>query len=39
VKFINRQPLHEVAIEVWTPDGVTLVKPFQIVVMISLSIG
>jgi hypothetical protein len=39
VKVINRQPLHEMATEVWTPDGITLVKPFQIVVMVSLSIG
>ncbi len=39
MKVISRQPLHEKNSEVWTPDGIVLVKPFQIVVMVSLSIG
>ena len=39
MKLIDRQPLHEESSEVWTPDGLALVKPFQIVVMVSLSIG
>jgi hypothetical protein len=39
MKVIDRQPLHEISSEVWTPDGIALVKPFQIVVMLSLSIG
>jgi hypothetical protein len=39
MKLINRQPLPEENSEVWTPDGLALVKPFQIVVMVSLSIG
>jgi len=39
VKIIDRQPLREGASEVWTPDGIALVKPFQIVVMVSLSLG
>ena len=36
---VDRQPLHEGSSEVWTPDGIALVKPFQIVVMVSLSLG
>jgi len=39
MKLIDRQPLHERSSEVWTPDGIALVKPFQIVVMVSLSAG
>jgi hypothetical protein len=39
MKLIDRQPLHEGSSEVWTPDGVALVKPFQIIVMVSLSLG
>ena len=39
MKVIDRQPLHEKNSEVWTPDGIALVKPFQNVVMVSLSIG
>src|SRR5438270_389024 len=39
MKVIDRQPLHEKNSEVWTPDGIALVKPFQIVVLVSLSIG
>jgi len=39
VKIIDRQPLREGSSEVWTPDSIALVKPFQIVVMVSLSIG
>ena len=39
MKLIDRQPLREETSEVWTPDGIALVKPFQIVVMVSLSIG
>jgi hypothetical protein len=39
VKIIDRQPLHAARSEVWTPDGIALVKPFQIVVMVSLSLG
>jgi hypothetical protein len=33
MKLIDRQPLHEVSSEVWTPDGIALVKPFQIIVI------
>ena len=32
MRLIDRQPLREESSEVWTPDGVALVKPFQIVV-------
>jgi len=39
MKVIDRQPLHEAASEVWTPDGIGLVKPLQIIVMVSLSLG
>jgi len=39
VKIIDRQPLREGTSEVWTPDGIGLVKAFQIVVMVSLPIG
>jgi hypothetical protein len=39
VKIIDRQPSHPARSEVWTPDGPALVKPFQIVVMVSLSLG
>ena len=39
MKIIDRQPIGEGNSEVWTPDGLALVKPFQIVVMVSLSIG
>jgi hypothetical protein len=39
VKLIDRQPLPERTSEVWTPEGIALVKPFQIVVMVSLSVG
>jgi hypothetical protein len=39
MKLIDRQLLPEVASEVWTPDGIAQVKPFQMVVLISLSIG
>jgi hypothetical protein len=39
VKIINRQPLREGTSEVRTPDGIAAVKPYQIVVMVSLSIG
>jgi hypothetical protein len=39
MKLIDRQPLRPESSEVWTPDGIALVKPFQIVVMVSLSLG
>ena len=39
MKIIDRQPLHAARSEVWTPDGIALVKPFQIIVMVSLSLG
>lgn len=39
MKLIDRQPLREESSEVWSPDGAALVKPFQIVVMVSLSVG
>jgi hypothetical protein len=39
MKLIDRQPLRAECSEVWTPDGIAVVKPFQIVVMVSLSIG
>ena len=39
MKIIDRLPIGEGNSEVWTPDGIALVKPFQIVVMVSLSIG
>jgi hypothetical protein len=39
VKLIDRQPLTEQSAEVWTPDGIAQVKPFQIVVTVSLSVG
>jgi hypothetical protein len=39
VKIIDRQPVSEGTSEVWTPDGIDVVKPFQIVVMVSLSLG
>ena len=38
MKVISRQPLLEKSSELWTPDGIAQVKPFQIVVMVSLSI-
>ncbi len=37
--LLDRQPLGQESSEVWTPDGITLVKPFQIVIMVSLSIA
>jgi hypothetical protein len=39
MKIIDRMPLGEGISEAWTPDGIAVVKPFQIVVMVSLSIG
>jgi hypothetical protein len=39
MKLIDRQPVREQSSDVWMPDGIALVKPFQIVVMVSLSIG
>jgi hypothetical protein len=39
MRIIDRMPLGEGLSEVWTPDGIAVVKPFQIVVMVSLSIG
>jgi hypothetical protein len=39
MKLLGRQPLPQASSEVWTPDGLVLVKPFQIVVMVSLSSG
>jgi hypothetical protein len=39
MNLIDRQPLRQETSEVWTPDGIAPVKPFQIVVMVSLSIA
>jgi hypothetical protein len=39
MKIIDRMPLGEGTSEVWTPDGIAVVKPCQIVVMVSLSEG
>jgi hypothetical protein len=38
MKLIDRQPLQGSSSQVWTPDGIALVKPFQIIVMVSLSL-
>ena len=37
MKLIDRQPLSDQDSEVWTPDGLAAVKPFQIVAMVGLS--
>ena len=39
MKLIGRLPLHQESSQIWTPDGIALVKPFQIVVMVGLSIA
>jgi hypothetical protein len=39
VKIIGSLPIYDRYSEAWTPDGVASVKPFQIVVTVSLSIG
>jgi hypothetical protein len=37
MKILDSQPFSEKPTEVWTPDGIAAVKPFQIVVWVSLA--
>src|SRR5690349_11344944 len=37
MKILERQPFSEKPTDVWTPDGIAAVKPYQIVVWVSLA--
>jgi hypothetical protein len=38
MKILDRLPFSETRSEVWTPDRIATVKPYQIVVTVSLSV-